>query len=46
MPQASSPRLPTGVLAQPVSGRNLLGESLGDALRPGPTLLVFLRHFG
>ena len=38
--------LPASVLDCPTSGRSLLPGTLGDQLRPGPTLLVFLRHFG
>jgi hypothetical protein len=38
--------LPAEALALPVSGRNLTGETLGDEIGAGPTLLVFLRHLG
>lgn len=34
------------VLATPVEGVNLVGETLRDQLGEGDTLLVFLRHFG
>ena len=34
------------VLARSVEGRNLSGATFGENLRPGPVLLVFLRHFG
>jgi len=30
----------------PVSGRNIAGGTLAEALAGEPTLLVFLRHFG
>lgn len=34
------------LLATTVVGRNLTGATLGDQLAGGPTLVVFLRHFG
>jgi hypothetical protein len=34
------------ILSMPVTGINLLPGTLGDQLTEGPTLLVFLRHFG
>lgn len=34
------------LLARPVSGRNLAGGTLAEALGSGVTLLVFLRHLG
>jgi hypothetical protein len=38
--------LPSEILAAPVNGVNLVPGSLADQIGPGPTLLVFLRHFG
>jgi hypothetical protein len=38
--------LPVEALARSVSGRNLSGETLGEEIGAGPTLLVFLRHLG
>jgi len=38
--------LPEGVSLHPVTGVNLPAATLGDVLSGGPTLLVFLRHFG
>lgn len=34
------------LLATPVTGRHLTGATFGDQLTGGPTLVVFLRHFG
>jgi hypothetical protein len=34
------------VLNRPVNGVGLAAGTLGDQLDEGPTLLVFLRHFG
>ena len=34
------------LLERPVRGRHLRGDTFGEALGAGPTLLVFLRHFG
>ena len=39
-------QIPTEVLARPVRGTNLKHATLGECLGQGPTLLVFLRHFG
>jgi len=36
----------TAILRAPVAGLNLRPGSLRDQLGAGPTLLVFLRHFG
>jgi hypothetical protein len=38
--------LPRDVSSHPVTGANLPAATLGDVLSGGPTLLVFLRHFG
>jgi hypothetical protein len=38
--------LPRQILDSPVRGRNLASGPFGAQLGPGPTLLVFLRHFG
>ena len=38
--------LTRGTLEQAVTGRNLVGPTLGEALGDGPALLVFLRHLG
>ena len=38
--------LSTDLLARIVRGRNLQGDTLAQNLAPGPTLVVFLRHFG
>jgi hypothetical protein len=38
--------LPDGITRQPVSGVNLGVGTLGEIVAGGPTLLVFLRHFG
>lgn len=44
---ASAPQsIGPAVLGWMVSGVNLIPGSLGDQLGRGPTLLVFLRHFG
>ena len=34
------------ILSTPVTGLNLRAGTLHDQLGAGPTLLVFLRHFG
>ena len=39
-------KLRTEFRNEPVTGRNLEGASLGDALGDDPVLLVFLRHLG
>ncbi|MFP4322626.1 MAG: SelL-related redox protein [Anaerolineales bacterium] len=39
-------KIPTAVLDTPVEGVNLTIGTLRDQLSNGPTLLVFLRHFG
>lgn len=39
-------RLPTDLLQRPVEGYHLPAATLGELLDPGPTVLVFLRHFG
>lgn len=39
-------RIPDEVLDAPVAGVNLMPGTLRDQLGEGPTLLVFLRHFG
>ncbi len=44
-PSDSRP-LAADLLEQIVYGRNLRGDTLGEQLGSGPTLLVFLRHFG
>ena len=47
LPMNSIPRtLPIDLLVRTVQGRNLQGDTLAQNLEPGPTLLVFLRHFG
>ena len=38
--------IPAEVLARPIRGLNLSDTTLGEALGGGPTLVVFLRHFG
>jgi hypothetical protein len=38
--------IPDHILKEPVAGVNLAPGPLGDQLGDGPTLLVFLRHFG
>ena len=38
--------LPNSISSHPVTGVNLPAAMLGDVLSGGPTLLVFLRHFG
>lgn len=38
--------LDDALLARPVEGRHLAPGPLAAQLRPGPTLLLFLRHFG
>lgn len=38
--------LPATLLDRPVTGHRLRGDTLGENLSHGPTLLVFLRHFG
>lgn len=40
------PTLPPDLLARPLHGRHLTGPTLADNLAGGPTLVVFLRHFG
>lgn len=39
-------QIPAEILDMPVSGLNLRPGALRDQLGAGPTLLVFLRHFG
>jgi len=49
MPEIERPcRLQTGDLAPNITLAQTSGEkiTLGDLLRQGPILLVFLRHFG
>lgn len=38
--------LSPSLLSRTLRGRHLAGPSLADNLAGGPTLLVFLRHFG
>lgn len=38
--------LDADLLARSVAGRHLADGPLAAQLRPGPTLLLFLRHFG
>jgi hypothetical protein len=39
-------RIGQEILETPVKGMNLVGQTLAHQLESGPTLLVFLRHFG
>ena len=38
--------LPDDLLAKPVTGLNLGGNTLSEAFGAKPTLVSFLRHFG
>jgi hypothetical protein len=38
--------LSSEILARPVAGSNLTGDTLGQEIGDRLTLLVFLRHFG
>ena len=44
--EATMERIGADTLALRVSGQNLIGGTLREQLADGPTLLVFLRHFG
>lgn len=46
MSDATPTTIPADVLARAVEGLNLAPGTFGDQLSDGPTLLVFLRHFG
>lgn len=46
MSDASTRPLSHELLNAEIEGRNLEGGRLGDHLGEGPTLVVFLRHFG
>ena len=39
-------QIETHILEEAVEGRNLRGSTLSDELQGGPTVVVFLRHFG
>lgn len=44
--EPAMPAIDAAVLTLPVRGRNLRLGPLSRQVSPGPTLLVFLRHFG
>jgi hypothetical protein len=43
---AADPLADPAVIDRPVFGANLRGRTFREELGQGPTLLVFLRHFG
>ena len=44
--QPSTDSFPPSLLSRALRGRHLAGPTLADNLAGGPTLIVFLRHFG
>ena len=39
-------RIPTSILEMEVTGPDITPQRLNEVVSGGPTLLVFLRHFG